>query len=341
MKPKVSIIVPVYNVELYLNRCVDSLLNQTLREIEIILVDDGSPDGCPEICDDYAKKDSRVKVIHKQNGGLGYARNSGMAIAIGEFIAFVDSDDYVDHAMYETLYNKALSANADVVFCNFYVGERNGSFKLVKEVEEELLLSNKNRDLFLLDMIASAPNVCNERQYQMSVWHAIYLREIIVDNNINFYSEREIVSEDIPFQCQFLLKSNLILYIPSSFYYYCFNNISLTKTFVEEKFSRFIVLYKLLLDITRILPNSERRCSRLFIGYSRSYIRNLVGSKLPFKRKVSILEALVTNQIWEKIGLNYEANNFVTYQRIFYSLIMRRDVFMLYFYVKITNRLRK
>src|SRR5574344_1424030 len=105
--PKVSIIVPIYNVEKYLDRCMESLLNQTLKDIEIIMVDDGSPDNCPKMCDEYAKRDKRVKVIHKKNGGLGYARNSGLDIATGEYVAFVDSDDYVDVNMYETLYNFA------------------------------------------------------------------------------------------------------------------------------------------------------------------------------------------------------------------------------------------
>ncbi|MDR2834406.1 MAG: glycosyltransferase, partial [Streptococcaceae bacterium] len=87
--PKISIIVPVYNVEKYLPQCMDSLLNQTLTNIEIILVDDGSPDNCPAMCDEYAKQDNRVKVVHKENGGLGYARNSGLEIANGEYITFV------------------------------------------------------------------------------------------------------------------------------------------------------------------------------------------------------------------------------------------------------------
>ena len=108
MKPKVSIIVPVYNVEKYLVRCMESLLNQTLKEIEIILVDDGSPDNCPQMCDEYARRDSRVKVIHKSNAGLGYARNSGLDVAVGEYIAFVDSDDYVDTSMYVSTQFRAI-----------------------------------------------------------------------------------------------------------------------------------------------------------------------------------------------------------------------------------------
>ena len=104
MNPKVSIIVPVYKVEQYLDSCVHSLLNQTLKDIEIILVDDGSPDKCPIICDLYAQKDTRVKVIHKTNEGLGMARNSGIEFATGEYITFCDSDDYVDLETYETVY---------------------------------------------------------------------------------------------------------------------------------------------------------------------------------------------------------------------------------------------
>ena len=103
---KVSVIIPIYKVEKYLSRCLDSVVNQTLDDIEIVLVDDGSPDSCPEICDRYAKKDSRIKVIHKKNEGLGYARNSGMLIATGEYIAFLDSDDYVSKDMYEKVYSE-------------------------------------------------------------------------------------------------------------------------------------------------------------------------------------------------------------------------------------------
>ena len=103
MTPKVSIIVPCWNVEKYLDRCIDSLVSQTLREIEIILVDDDSPDSVPEMCERWAEKDSRIKVIHKSNAGAGYARNSGLEVATGEYVAFVDSDDYIEPTMYEKL----------------------------------------------------------------------------------------------------------------------------------------------------------------------------------------------------------------------------------------------
>ena len=96
MNPLISVIVPIYNVEKYLARCVDSIVNQTYKNLEIILVDDGSPDSCPDICDVWKEKDDRIKVIHKKNGGLSDARNAGLDIAQGEYVAFVDSDDFID-----------------------------------------------------------------------------------------------------------------------------------------------------------------------------------------------------------------------------------------------------
>lgn len=116
MKPKVSIVVPIYNVEQFLDRTMQSLLAQTLKNIEIIMVDDESPDNCPAICDRYAEQYPNVKVVHKKNAGLGMACNSGIEVASGEYIAFCDSDDYVDKDMYETMYNAALKYDADAVY---------------------------------------------------------------------------------------------------------------------------------------------------------------------------------------------------------------------------------
>ena len=115
MSKKISIIVPVYKVEQYLSRCVDSLINQTYKNIEIILVDDGSPDCCGVICDEYAKRDSRIVVVHKQNGGLSDARNKGLDIATGDFIMFVDSDDWIDEKTCEKVLNNAIRNKSDIV----------------------------------------------------------------------------------------------------------------------------------------------------------------------------------------------------------------------------------
>lgn len=128
MKPVISVIVPIYNVEKYLPRCIESILNQSFKEFELILVDDGSSDNSGKICDIYAEKDERVKVIHKENGGVSSARNVGIKAVNGEYIGFVDPDDYIDREMYKNLYELCENNNCDIGIC-----------KLGREVDGKLL----------------------------------------------------------------------------------------------------------------------------------------------------------------------------------------------------------
>src|SRR5690606_34237575 len=281
IRPKVSVVVPVYNVEKYIDRCMESLLHQTLIDIEVILVNDGSPDNSPLICDEYAKKDRRVKVVHKLNGGLGYARNSGIEIAKGEYIAFVDSDDYVDTNMYKTLYDVAKNNDSDTVFCGFNRELKKGKFFPVSECKE--LVQHEGEEeigKLLLDFIASKPEDSVERKYAMSVWHGIYKLDIIRENNIRFVSEREYASEDLPFQIDFFKKANRINFIPDVFYYYCYNDSSLTKTFVQDKYFRFKRHYFLIREKTSDLDPYFFRANRYIIGAIRIHILRLINSNL-------------------------------------------------------------
>lgn len=127
MEPLVSIIIPIYKVEKYLDKCIESVVNQTYANLEIILVDDGSPDNCPAICDEWAKKDSRIMVIHKENGGLSSARNSGVAIAKGEWIGFIDSDDYIVPDMYEKMFLAVQESEAELCICGMKWVNEDGS----------------------------------------------------------------------------------------------------------------------------------------------------------------------------------------------------------------------
>ena len=141
----VSIIVPIYNVEQYLRECIDSIINQTYKNLEIILVDDGSPDNCGQICDEYAKKDDRIKVIHKQNGGLSSARNAGLDIATGEYISFIDSDDKISEKFIEYLYNLCGKYNTDISMCSLQRFNENVEFKHEGEldIKEEITIKSK------------------------------------------------------------------------------------------------------------------------------------------------------------------------------------------------------
>lgn len=335
--PKVSIIVPVYNVERYLDRCIQSLVNQSLKDIEIILVDDGSPDNCPKMCDEYAQKDNRIKVIHKQNAGLGYARNSGLDVAIGEYVAFVDSDDYVDTAMYETLYERSNITNADATFCGFKTEMTKDVWRESREVTKDELWECNSVKEFMYNMIASGKGVRQERLYQMSVWHAIYKREIIVKNDILFPSERDVVSEDIPFQVDFLKKANKILYLNKHFYYYCYNIDSLTFNFKPEKFDGFKILRKTLLDKDKTFEYINR-VNRLFIGYVRSYYFS--ACLLDKNTRRNIFHRTVYDNSWSILKSEFKPSYLPLYSRIIYLIIISKKIILLDYVLHFFKRFR-
>lgn len=204
MDKLVSIIVPVYKVEKYIYRCVDSLVNQSLQSIEIVLVDDGSPDNCPSICDDLAKKDSRIKVVHKENGGLSSARNAGLDVAKGKYVGFVDSDDDVELNMYEKMVAVAEQYKVDFVMADYRRVLRDGS-SYIKTLDIEK--GYYNRDKIISDIF---PNLIMRESIKygplLSVWHCIYRREFLEKNSLRFddkvkWSEDNIFSAIMGYRC--------------------------------------------------------------------------------------------------------------------------------------------
>lgn len=339
MSVKVSIIVPCYGVEKYLDRCMDTLVNQTLKDIEIILVDDGSPDRVPIMCDEWSRKDDRIKVIHKVNRGLGYARNSGLEIATGEFVAFVDSDDYVSVNMYEALYKEARLNTSCAVFCGCCIESRPGKWVDSNEVEDTIHLEGILVRNFLLDMIACAPGVAQERKYQMSVWHAIYKRSIIHQNKISFPSERIYGSEDIPFQIDFLKNASRISYVKDSYYNYCLNESSITTTINPDKFYRFKKLHQLLLS--KFEENDTEallRIDRFFIGYMRSTSNHLIQSSTP--NKINWLGKYINDDIWSVIKCRYRSDYLPILSRIYYLLVLRKNKYVLVGYIHLLTLIK-
>ncbi len=169
---KLSIIVPIYNVEQYLHKCIDSILAQTFTDFELILVDDGSTDRCPQICDEYAKKDSRIKVIHKENGGLSDARNAGIDIAQGDYLGFVDSDDYIHEQMYEKLYELATKHSAEIACCSIQDIYRDGKFGAknprageIIEISPSYIIENFNT-ASQLTLLSSCNKIFDKRLFQ-------------------------------------------------------------------------------------------------------------------------------------------------------------------------------
>jgi glycosyltransferase involved in cell wall biosynthesis len=175
--PLVSIIVPIYKVEPYLRRCLDSIVNQTYTNLEIILVDDGSPDGCPQICDEYAAKDERIVVIHKKNGGLSDARNAGLDICKGEYISFVDSDDWVEEQYVEILFDLLTKENADIAICSY------NSF--TNEIELPQFFLNGDIKYVCWDSHETLTRLCAEdTPGLMAIWGKLFKRKLF--DNIRF-----------------------------------------------------------------------------------------------------------------------------------------------------------
>ena len=168
--PKISVIVPVYNVEQYIHKCVDSILNQTFADFELILVDDGSPDNCDKFCDEYASKDNRVKVIHKKNGGVSEARNVGLDVAIGEYISFVDPDDWIDKDMYEQTLAYMADNDLDIVCFDVEEVRTNKSFVRYKYDSNNSYTSHEAIYEILIDGIDNSP--CN-KIYKKYTWEGV------------------------------------------------------------------------------------------------------------------------------------------------------------------------
>lgn len=220
-----SIVIPVYKVEKYLNRCVESILNQTFQDFEIILVDDGSPDNCPQLCDDWAKKDTRINVIHKPNGGVSSARNKGINEAKGEYVFFLDSDDTFESELLEFCFPYT-KANKQVVYFSYsFVYEDNSKVAILPNVLEKRLLTNEEDRLNLLKDLIKNNNFSG-----VSV-RGCYKRDFLINNNL-YFDEKYALSEDVLFNLKVLF--NLNEYIETGFlgYNYYSNESSCTNTHV-------------------------------------------------------------------------------------------------------------
>ena len=259
-KGLVSVVVPVYNVEQYLDRCIESVVNQTYHNLEIILVDDGSPDNCPRKCDEWADEDSRIKVIHKKNEGLGMARNTGIENAIGEYICFFDSDDYVALDAIEKAYQCISAYHADIVhFGSFSIGS-DGKEKdcRIPQTEKMLYQGDEVQNYILPNLMGANPRTGKSSNLWITAWTCMYSMRVIQKTNWRFVSERQYNSEDS--------YSHLILYkditrvavLPEALYYHCENAMSLSLAYRKDRYERIKFWYEECLKVCNIIGYEER-----------------------------------------------------------------------------------
>lgn len=207
MNEKISVIIPIYKVEKYLNRCIESVVNQTYTNLEIILVDDASPDGCPEICEKWKRKDERIKVLHKENGGLSDARNTGMRIATGEYITFLDSDDWLHKDTLEIFGHFLKLYDADIVECEAL---------LVNETIQDKLIDKESIKITEFNKKSSMKALVYEKPLKQTVWNKLYKRSLIAENEF----ENGKYHEDEFWTYQIFDKAEKILFLDIQLYYY-------------------------------------------------------------------------------------------------------------------------
>lgn len=264
MSTKVSIIVPVYNTEDFMCRCVESLLGQTLQEIEIILINDGSTDLCGDICNSYCRQDSRVNVIHKENGGPSSARNIGIRKAKGEYIAFVDSDDYTESDFCESLYNAGVRFNVDIVNCDCY-RESEKVERLGSEFKKDVVISNKE----ILQYLKKAHET-------KIIWFAcrnLYRRSFLNDNNILF-DEKILFGEDPVFNLYAFYYAKSLYSINKCLYYYVATANSLTQTqYKEDLLGKFTTQFE-------AKKTFYEKANLRDIAYQRDFFRNNIEHSL-------------------------------------------------------------
>lgn len=334
----ISVVLPVYNTEKYLNRCVTSVRNQTYSNLEIILVDDGSPDNCPQMCDEWAVKDSRIRVIHKKNAGLGMARNSGIEAATGEYICFFDSDDYVATDTIEKAYRLAVEEQSDIVV--FGLNNVNAEGRVVRSViPESDQVTYAGEDVqkrFLPDFIAvKQDSTC--QNVRMSAWACLFSMDMIQRSGWRFASERDIISEDVYSLLCLYAHVKRVSVLPEALYYYCENGASLTRSYRADRFGKICHFHAACVEKARELGYDSVVIQRLqgpLASFVIAALKLIVRADLTEKEKYDAIREIVRSDYLKNIRWDYSLHSDSRARRIFLFLLEKRWTLPCYLILK-------
>lgn len=324
VKTTVSIVVPIYNVEPYLRACVYSLLKQTLHDTEIVLVDDGSPDRSGQIADELSDQYENIKVVHQKNSGLGPARNTGIEHAVGEYIGFVDSDDWVEPDMFAGLYAAARCEHADIVFG----GHKDMVNDVVNSVKPHPLAGKvltKKQDILRVreNLFGHAPDDTVVEAFPMRVWTGIYRRAFLNENVLRF---KPILSEDTIFNLAAYQCAQVIAFTGGTAYCYRMDNQpSIMRSFSSKKLSQYTGFLDELFAIASEEPNSAScllRARRMAIDYCRLYMGLVSASGLSWPKQIHEAKRLVGSEMFNKYCRQYPLDRLPQQQRIFHAAML-------------------
>lgn len=325
----VSIVIPIYRTEQYLNRCIQSVVNQTYKNLEIILVDDGSPDNCPKMCEEWAQKDSRIKVVHKVNAGLGMARNTGIDHATGEYICFFDSDDYVELDTIEHAYAAAKQNDADLVCFGMRFVNSKGKITgtRIPNCKERVFCSDEVRNSFLPKMIDCDPVTGWDYGIPMSAWSKLFSMRSIQKNNWRFVSEREILSEDFYSVLKLCAYVETVCVLPIVCYNYCQNNTSVTNSYRKDRFEKACHCYQEIKKMCEELCYPKEAIDGLggtYLSLAITAIKQEVASANNIGKKRQAIRSMLHNELLQEVLKARKNNKIATKKKILFWAMRRR-----------------
>mgnify|MGYP001860306502 CR=1 FL=1 len=335
-KIKISVIVPVYNAEKYLSDCIDSILNQTLKEFELILINDGSTDNSLQICREKAAKDSRIKIINKKNEGQGYARNIGIDSAKGEFITFVDSDDYIDNEAYEKMYELCKKYHADYCVTPFSIKSN------IKKDEIKIYEGREIKNKILIDLLGNYPQNSIGSVIGPSVCTKLFNSKIIKDNKIKFISERQYSSEDNIFNINYILFSNKVVMYNKNFYHYRNVDNSFSHRYRDEYLKKINNMYIYIRDnlFQGKMNDREKLClnNNIMCQYIVCITQEVTITKQTnIITKLKRIKKICNNDIVQEVSKQCNPNLYSFKKRIFFKAMKSKQYIKLYIYVKLRN----
>lgn len=341
--PKLSVIIPVYNVERYLDQCVQSVLKQNLKDLEVILVDDGSQDCCPQLCEEYAKADSRVRVIHKNNAGLGWARNSGLDVATGEYVTFLDSDDYVDLDTYNTVCDIADKKALDSVrfICNRFKDD--GSHSAIVR-DAKLVTCNDARQIKRYALSIFDPNKSATNPTGGSACMAVYKLSVIQKHHLRFLSERKYLSEDYVFNFSFYQYAKAIGYLPNTYYHYRVNMGSTTR---KVRLDKMVMAEKYCLYVSQLIADfgyskeDQYYADSYYVGEARGVTLQVFKSSLSLSEKRKWFQEEVATPYFHEVFARFTFRRLPLKQRITFHTMKRHLFLPTYLFLVVYSKVRK
>lgn len=336
---KISIIVPIYNVEKYIRRCIDSLIQQSYPYIEIILIDDGSTDNCGAICDEYNSTNPNIVVVHKPNGGLGYARNSGLDIASGDYVAFVDGDDYIGKDYLKNMYEMLKKTGADTCMSGYTKKYDNH-----EQLHPHVLSDQVYTDKPIIDIL---PKMCGFDEngadhIEMSVCMVLFSNKIIKENNLRFESEEDFISEDLVFDFLYYPFSKGVCMVDQCSYYYCDNEGSLTTKYRSDRFDAQVNLYNYILVLSErigIIDSVKPRMDSTLLAIARYSIK--LECKFArdngWKNADTNIKKICNNECLENVFLTYNGSRIKITSRCVNFLIKNKTYSLIKLIMGIKN----